>query len=362
MDAPGGWYALEHMHVPHVFSLKGMQTTPRTLGDLNAASARQKQLDRFFDHLADKALGLTLDGYTGKSAVTATTGANDPALAEPVVTFANVVGELSAFGKVRPRTVQTTPYIRVPTPLSDPPASWIGEGHPVPLARAVWSQVTTSVSSLATIFVVSEDLLRNGDPRTRALITRQASRQLARALDTTFLGAAPATNTSPAGLLASAPQLGGGSPSDVGRDLSELFAFVTDGRATSPVLFMSPRVALYLATLDESLFRDVGVNGGSVAGIPVITSAAAGNLVVLLDADQLATFSGDVAVQPSTVATVEMLDNPTNNSATATATSAVSLFQTNAAAVKLIQFCDWRLLADDAVAFIELTEIGGSPV
>jgi HK97 family phage major capsid protein len=331
-------------------------STFRTLDDLNIRSARQRMLDKFFDVMADKALG-----YTSKSAVTGMTGTNDPSLAEPVFAFAAVVAELSAFGKVAPRTVQTTPHIRVPTPLSDPAASWVGEGHPVPVARATWSQVTTGVSSLATIFVVSEDLLRMGDPRTRALITRQASRQLARALDTTFLGSAVATSTSPAGLLSAAPQLGGGSPANVGRDLSELFAYVTDGRASAPVLFMSPRVALYLATLDESLFRDVGINGGTIAGIPVITSAAAGSLITLLDADQLATFDGGVEVQPSHVASVEMLDNPTNDAATATATSVVSLFQTNSAAVKLVQLCDWRLLADDAVAFIELSEIGTSP-
>jgi hypothetical protein len=37
------------------------------------------------------------------------------------------------------------------------------------------------------------------------------------------------------------------------------------------------------------------------------------------------------------------------------------MFQVNAVAVKLVQICDWRLLADDAVAIIELTELGGSP-
>jgi HK97 family phage major capsid protein len=304
-----------------------MHTNPTRLGDLNVVHLRAKQLDRFFDAMAAKMLGNDLDGYTAKSAVTGMTTTNDPALSEPFQVFGRVVAERSAFLKLLPLTVPTTPFIPVPTPVSDPQAVWVGEGHPIPVGRATWSRVTTAESKLATIFVASNELLRTNDPRTRALLTRQASRQLARAIDTTFLGTAAATSSSPAGLLAAAPQLSGGSPANVGRDLAELFAYVSDGRATSPVLILSPRVALYLATLDESLFRSVGVTGGNIDGIPVFTSASAGNLIVLLDPDQLGTFDGGIEVQPSEIAAVQMDTAPTNNAATGVGSTLVSMFR-----------------------------------
>ncbi len=50
-------------------------------------------------------------------------------------------------------------------------------------------------------------------------------------------------------------------------------------------------------------------------------------------------------------ASLEMLDNPTNNSATATATSMVSMFQTDSVAIRVERYLNWAVTAPDAVAF-----------
>jgi hypothetical protein len=59
-------------------------------------------------------------------------------------------------------------------------------------------------------------------------------------------------------------------------------------------------------------------------------------------------------------AAIEMSDNPTNNSATPTATSLVSAFQANAGVLRVVRYLSWVTLTEDAVAFVELP-IGGSP-
>jgi hypothetical protein len=133
------------------------------------------------------------------------------------------------------------------------------------------------------------------------------------------------------------------------------------GRATGPVIVLSPRVAVYLSSLDESLFRNVTVTVGSIGGIPVIPSHAAEFNIILLDVDRLAIHDGGVDVSRSELAAIQMDDSPTNASATGTGASLVPLWQTGAAAVRLTQYADWRLLGDDAIAFTELTEIGASP-
>jgi len=48
-----------------------------------------------------------------------------------------------------------------------------------------------------------------------------------------------------------------------------------------------------------------------------------------------------------------MLDNPTGNSATATATQLVSMWQTNSLALKAERFIYWKRARDAAVQYIE---------
>ena len=342
-------------------TIEPMHTEPRTLGDLNARHARTKALDRFFDVMARAAGAVSAFQTSTKAAVPGLTSGNDPALSEPFGAFAGLVAAASGFGQLLPLTLQGSPGLPIPGATSDPTATWVGEGHPIAVGRGTFARVTLAPHGLGTIFVCSNELLRTNDPRTRALLTRQAARQLGRALDVKLFGTDAASDTSPAGLLAAAPPLGGGSPADLGRDLAELFAFVSDGHPGTPVLILSPRVALYLAALNESLFRSVGITGGTIGGIPVIASPGAGHAIILLDADRLATYDGAVAAEPSEVASVEMSDAPTNSAASGTGSTMVSLFQTSSAAVKLVQTCDWQLLADDAVAYVAVSELGVSP-
>jgi hypothetical protein len=75
--------------------------------------------------------------------------------------------------------------------------------------------------------------------------------------------------------------------------------------------------------------------------------------VILLDASQILFAAGPVEIATATGATLEMLDNPTNNAATATSTTHVSLFQSNSAAIRVERFISWQVVRAGAVAWIE---------
>ena len=89
-------------------------------------------------------------------------------------------------------------------------------------------------------------------------------------------------------------------------------------------------------------------------------SKAAGNKLVLIDAANLVVTDEGLEVKQSEQAAIEMLDNPTNNSATPTGTNVVSMFQANATALRLIRWLHWTLATDDAVSYLELP-IDNSP-
>jgi hypothetical protein len=321
---------------------------------------RRKLLDQFFEHhLAAKALRHIAS--INRAAVTGYSSANDPSLSESKAEFADLVDEASAFGKFVGLTLQAVPQVRISLPVENPVAAWVAEGAPIPPARGTWAHVILSENKIATIFVTVEDLLRTADPMLRAVLVQQARDHVVRGFDQKFLSNDAATNASPAGLTASAPTLGDGSPSNLERDFAEAVAYVRNGAPVRPVVFVSKRVAVYLAASNLALFRNIGVNSGTIAQIPVITTPAAGNRIIYCDGAAVATYNGPLEVESSGVTSVEMTDTPSGNSATGAGAQMVSLFQTGGAAVRLIKTADWKTLADDAVAVIEVTELAGSP-
>ncbi|MNP21982.1 Phage capsid family protein [compost metagenome] len=93
-------------------------------------------------------------------------------------------------------------------------------------------------------------------------------------------------------------------------------------------------------------------------GVPVIVSDylitdSSGGMVVLLNASDIwLADDGQVTIDASREASLQMLDNPTNASDTGTATAMVSMFQTNSTAFLAERFINWQRRRASAVAWL----------
>ena len=102
------------------------------------------------------------------------------------------------------------------------------------------------------------------------------------------------------------------------------------------VLIMPPTQALALSMmlnpLGQPLYPEINLMGGTLFGLPVITSMsakvvgspAAGSIIALLNAPEiLLADDGEVTISTSSEASIQMLDNPTNHSTGDTAPTTV---------------------------------------
>jgi hypothetical protein len=208
------------------------------------------------------------------------------------------------------------------------------------------------------LLAILTELVRLGDTRARNYILSRVRRAVIRADDAVFLGTAAASAAQPAGLLNGLTAVGGGSPGDL--SLEELVAVVSEGDPIAPVFIHSARAGAFLAESGIQAFRDTGLLGGRIAGAPAVVSPVAAEKLILIDAAEIAISDEGLEIAMSQQAAIEMSDNPTNNSATPTATSLVSAFQANAGVLRVVRYLSWVTLTEDAVAFVELP-IGGSP-
>ena len=123
-------------------------------------------------------------------------------------------------------------------------------------------------------------------------------------------------------------------------------------------------------SLGQPEFPGLTGDGGTFNGIRFIGSeyvanaSGSGNMVVAIAENEVfVSDDGGVTVDASREASLQMLDNPTNNSATATPTTMVSMWQTNSVAFRGEWFINWQKRRSDAVAFIDDVNWGsvGSP-
>jgi HK97 family phage major capsid protein len=369
------------LHVEHL-----MWTAPfarmvigmNELPELTATMARQRQARDFarlvVAHGIAAATNLTLDdailrvpGGAAIAKATAPAGTlTTMPLGGPASTraFIEVLQRQTALGQLA--GALRVPPLRNIAQMPDPVATWVSEGQPIPVASMTAGPgEQTTASKYATMLAFTRELFRDADDAAVSYVERVTLRALRRAEDALFLSdSAAIPGGAPAGLLNGVPATGGGSPLTLGSDLEQLWTAVSDGEPDAPVFVTSRRAAMYLAALNDDgtpMFPALDlVRGGNIHGVPVVLSRSAANLLVLVDAAQLAVTDLGLDVERSENATIQLLDDPTNNSATATPTALVSAYQANAVVLRFIRWVSWLKLADDAAAFIELP-IGASP-
>jgi hypothetical protein len=93
-------------------------------------------------------------------------------------------------------------------------------------------------------------------------------------------------------------------------------------------------------------------------------ASGSGNLVIGVNTEDVGIADdGQVTVDASTEASVQMTDAPTNDASTGTGQSLVSLWQTNSIGIRAERFVNWAVLRTGAVVLMDDVNWGsvGSP-
>jgi Predicted phage phi-C31 gp36 major capsid-like protein len=248
-------------------------------------------------------------------------------------------------------------------------AYWVGEGKPKPLTAFDFSRTTLDELKVATITVVTEELIRKSSPSADAILRDALAAAVAERIDEDFINPAKSASAgvSPASITngVSAITSSGPTADDIRADVRSAMAtfIAANNPPTSGVWIMSASTALALSLmvnpLGQAEFPGLTMNGGTFAGLPVIVSEyvpadSGGGMVVLANASDIYfADEGGVQVDVSREASLQMLDNPTNASVDGTATSMVSMWQTNSVAFRAERILNWAKRRASAVAVLQ---------
>lgn len=289
-----------------------------------------------------------------KAAVAAgTTGSTT--WAAPLVQFQQMSEEFIEW--LRPQTIigkidglRRVPFnIRMPRQTSGGSAYWVGEGAPKPLTSLAFDNVTLKWTKLATIAVITEELARLSTPSAETIIRDTLADAIVQQMDADFVNPANAgtADVKPASITngVTAVASSGTDASAVREDIRAVFAPFIAANLTpaNGVWLMSATTALALSLMMNSQgqreFPGITMSGGTFNGMPVVVSEAIGNIVILVNArDILLADDGQVSIDVSREASLQMADNPATPDAT---TVYRSLWQDNLIGIKAERFINW---------------------
>lgn len=325
--------------------------------------------------------------YLEKAAVPAGT-TTDPAWAGVLVDPTNLTAEFLAW--LRPQTVlgqfgtgsipslRRVPFnVAVAGQTSGGLGYWVGQGKAKPLTKFSFDRQSLGFSKVAAISVITDELARFSSPSAEQLVRDGLRDALVERLDIDFIDPAKAlvANVSPASITNGVTPIAssGATADDIREDVKALIAaFVATNQNVADLVFITTNTAaLNLSLMRNSLgqkeFPDMGVNGGTLEGIPTIATqyahtAAHGDMLIAVNAKMIALADDDaVSVEASREASLEMSDAPVGDSGVPTgAATLVSMFQTNSMALKAERFINWAKLRAGAVVFLDHLAWGGT--
>lgn len=266
--------------------------------------------------------------------------------------------------------------MRIAGQTSGGSAGWVGEGAPKPLTAFDFNATELRWAKVAAISVLTNELIRFSSPSAERLVRDALAAAVNERLDIDFVNPAKAAvaNVSPASITngATAIPSSGNDADAIRADLKALWAPFIAARnpPRSAVYIMDSTTALALSLMLNPLgqleFPGITMNGGTFNGVPVIVSdylpvTSDGGIVVLVNASDIwLADDGQVTVDASQEASLQMLDNPTNNSASGTPTTMVSMFQTNSTAFRAERYINWARRRASGVAYLTGVSWGGA--
>jgi HK97 family phage major capsid protein len=250
---------------------------------------------------------------------------------------------------------------------------WVGEGAAKPLTSFDFARTTLEPLKAANIAVLTEEVIRDSSANSEALVRDALRDALAERIDTDFIDPANAgtANVKPASItngIVSIAASGTGDADDIRLDVRSLLQVYinANNRAQSAVLIMQSGTALALGmmtnALGQSEFNGIGMNGGTLQSLPVITSEYVpdGFVIVVNASDIYFADEGGIAVDMSREASLEMDNAPSSNSVTPTESTLVSLWQTNSVGFRAERTLNWARRRTEAVQVLRSVAWGGA--
>jgi HK97 family phage prohead protease len=248
---------------------------------------------------------------------------------------------------------------------------WVGEAKAKPLTSFAFTRTTLTPLKVANICVLSMENIRFSDPKSDAIVRNQLAEALRARLDTDFItpSKTAVSNVSPASITNGAASIvsSGDDADDIRLDIRSLLAKfnAANNPPSSGVFIMTSACAQALAMMTNPLgqqeFPTMRATGGTVYGMPVIVSdyVPSATVVLVNATDIFLADDGDVSVDTSMEASLEMSDAPAHDASTPTGASLVSLWQTNSVGVKAERIINWMRGRTQSVAYLTSADWGG---
>jgi hypothetical protein len=235
--------------------------------------------------------------------------------------------------------------------------SWVGEGAPKPVTKGAFATITLGIAKASGIILVTAELIKLIAPGSEVALRQELAAGIAQFLDQQFVdpavaavgGVNPASITN--GVTPIAPS--GTTAAALVADVDKLIGqFLTANPDTaSAVLLMTPSIASMLVSATKT--PTLTINGGTYAGLGVVTSGNVGPRVVALDAAAILHADSGVQIDASKHATIQVNDAP-DNPVTA-GTTETSLWQNNLVGLRAERLINWKKARATAVSLISPT-------
>jgi HK97 family phage prohead protease len=289
----------------------------------------------------------------------------------PVADFAEYLHERTILGRFGQGGIPALRRVSFRSPLviqtEDGDGFWVGESKPKPVTTFDFDRTTLLPLKCANIAVLSMESIRDSSPASDLIVRDSLVSALVKVQDVAFID--PANNGTsgikPISILYQAEAIvsEGDEYADVDIDLRSIVQkFINaNNPLSSGVWVMSEGNAMALGMLRNELgqvvYSTVNMNGGTLLGLPVITSSHVGTNVALINAQDIHYGDdGEVTVDMSTEASLEMKTGTANMSqnplAPGTGASLVSLWQNNLVGFRAEKTVNWRRRRASAAAYL----------
>ncbi len=297
----------------------------------------------------------------------------DSDYAAPLVQYNDMVNEFIEF--LRPKTIigripglRRVPFnIRVPRVLTGGAAGWVGEAKPKPVTGTTLDSVTLKWKKVAAIAVISQELARFSQPNAETLIRDILVGAIVQQMDLDFVDPSNAgtTDIKPASILYGVTPIvsGGDTDDEVRHDIYQLLAaFRAANQSTSDAVWLMSEqnadgLALLTNALGQPAFPSMDSDTPTFRRRPVVTSEAMGENVALIKASEiLLADDGQVTVDTSDQATIQMDSAPDDPSTASTVM--ISLWQRNLLGIRAERFIDWTKARSSSAQYLSGVEWG----